>query len=64
MRVFDLATESDALRAAYGTEFGQRCLLSRRLVESGVRFVETSFNLNFLNGTGWDTHNEGDKDRN
>jgi uncharacterized protein (DUF1501 family) len=24
-----------------------------------VRFVEVSFNLNFLNGTGWDTHNEG-----
>ena len=30
-----------------------------RLVQSGVRFVEVSFNLNFLNGSGWDTHNEG-----
>ena len=46
-------------RAAYGGEFGQRCLLARRLVEAGVRFVEVSHNLNFLNGTGWDTHNEG-----
>ena len=57
--VFDLSSENDALRAAYGSEFGQRCLLARRLVEAGVPFVEVSFNLNFLNGTGWDTHNEG-----
>ena len=48
-----------SLRDAYGGEFGQRCLLARRLVESGVRFIEVSHNLNFLNGTGWDTHNEG-----
>jgi uncharacterized protein (DUF1501 family) len=47
------------LREAYGGEFGQRCLLARRLVESGVRFIEVSHNLNFLNGTGWDVHNEG-----
>jgi hypothetical protein len=59
MNVFDLKTESDALRQSYGGEFGQRCLLARRLVESGVRFVEVSFNLNFINGTGWDTHNAG-----
>ncbi len=59
MNVFDLKSEPDALRQEYGSEFGQRCLLARRLVESGVRFVEVSFNLNFLNGTGWDTHNEG-----
>ncbi len=59
MNVFDLKSESDKLRQEYGSEFGQRCLLARRLVESGVRFVEVSFNLNFLNGTGWDTHNEG-----
>jgi len=59
MSVFDLKSESDSLREAYGGEFGQRCLLARRLVESGVRFVEVSFNLNFINGTGWDTHNQG-----
>jgi len=57
--VFDLKTEPASLREAYGSEFGQRCLLARRLVESGVRFVEVSYNLNFINGTGWDTHNEG-----
>jgi arylsulfatase A-like enzyme len=28
-------------------------------VQAGVRFVEVSHNLNFLNGTGWDVHNEG-----
>jgi hypothetical protein len=59
MRVFDLKNEPVGLREKYGDEFGQRCLLARRLVESGVRFVEVSFNLNFVNGTGWDTHNEG-----
>ncbi len=58
-RVFQLDGEPADRRAAYGGEFGQRCLLARRLVESGVRFVEVAHNLNFLNGTGWDTHNQG-----
>lgn len=59
MKVFDLNTESDNLRSAYGDGFGQRLLLSRRLCESGVRFIEVSHNMNFRNGTGWDTHNDG-----
>jgi hypothetical protein len=59
MRNFKLAEEPDTLRNAFGGEFGQRCLLARRLVQSGVRFIEVSHNLNFINGTGWDTHNEG-----
>ena len=58
-RVFDLTTESDSLRDRYGSSFGQRCLLARRLVESGVRFVEVAYDLNFRNGTGWDTHRHG-----
>jgi len=57
LNVFDLKREPASLREAYGGEFGQRCLLARRLVQSGVRFVEVSFNLNFINGAGWDTHN-------
>jgi hypothetical protein len=57
LNVFDLKREPATLREEYGGEFGQRCLLARRLVQSGVRFVEVSFNLNFLNGAGWDTHN-------
>ena len=59
MRVFDLKSEPAALRESYGSEFGQRCLLARRLCESGVRFIEVSHNMNFRNGTGWDTHNQG-----
>ena len=59
MRNFQLDQEPAALRNTYGGEVGQRCLLSRRLVQAGVRFIEVSHNLNFLNGTGWDTHNEG-----
>ena len=59
MRNFRLEDEPAALRNTYGGEFGQRCLLSRRLVQAGVRFTEVSHNLNFMNGTGWDTHNEG-----
>jgi hypothetical protein len=59
LRHFRLKDEPDALRNRYGGEFGQRCLLARRLVQAGVRFVEVSHNLNFLNGTGWDVHNEG-----
>ena len=58
-RAFELGNEPSTLRQSYGGEFGQRCLLSRRLIERGVRFVEVSHNLNFINGTGWDVHNEG-----
>ena len=59
-RVFQLDSgEPDELRNRYGGEFGQRCLLSRRLVERGVRFIEVSHNLNFMNGSGWDVHNSG-----
>ncbi|PQO25607.1 DUF1501 domain-containing protein [Blastopirellula marina] len=63
MRHFRLSDESAELRNAYGGEFGQRCLLARRLVQSGVRFIEVSHNLNFINGTGWDTHNEGQQNQ-
>lgn len=63
MRHFRLKDESDDLRRAYGGEFGQRCLLARRLVQAGVRFIEVSHNLNFINGTGWDTHNEGQQNQ-
>lgn len=58
-KVFNLTEEKSTLRDSYGGEFGQRCLLARRLVERGVRFIEVSHNLNFSNGTGWDVHNQG-----
>ena len=63
MRHFRLKEESADLRNRYGGEFGQRCLLARRLVQAGVRFIEVSHNLNFINGTGWDTHNEGQRNQ-
>jgi len=51
LKAFDLNQEPGDVRAAYGKEaFGQGCLLARRLVERGVRFVEVSLG-------GWDTHN-------
>ena len=58
-RSFELQEEPGDLRNRYGGEFGQRLLLARRLIERGVRFLEVSHNLNFLNGTGWDVHNGG-----
>jgi hypothetical protein len=63
MKAFQLGAEPASLRQAYGSEFGQRCLLARRLLQTGVRFIEVSFNLNFINGTGWDTHNEGHRNQ-
>jgi len=58
-RAFQLNREPAELRNRYGGEFGQRCLLSRRLIERGSRFIEVSHNLNFINGHGWDVHHEG-----
>jgi len=52
---FDLSKEEEAVRAAYGdSPFGRGCVLARRLVERGVRFVEVVLD-------GWDTH-EGNFD--
>jgi hypothetical protein len=60
---FDLSKEPPATRDRYGSSFGQKCLLSRRLVERGVRFVEVAYDLNFKNGTGWDTHRHGQENQ-
>ena len=59
MQTFDLSREPDSLRNEYGKDFGARMLLTRRMLQSGVRFVEVSHNMNFRNGTGWDTHQDG-----
>ena len=61
MKAFDLASEPGSIRQSYGDEFGQRCMLARRLIQRGVRFVEVGFNMNFVNGAGWDTHNGAQK---
>ena len=53
---FSLNEEPDAMRERYGrTQFGQSCLLARRLVESGVRLV-TVFYSRMSGGFIWDTH--------
>ncbi len=54
----DVSKESERVRNAYGLdqpetrEYGTRCLIARRLVERGVRFVQI-----FLGNQPWDTHN-------
>lgn len=55
--VMDIETETQATRNLYGIDdattedFGRKCLLARRLVESGVRFVE-------INHGDWDHHRD------
>ncbi len=57
--VLDLSGETEATRRLYGLdraetkEYALRCLLARRLVERGVRFVQV-----FLSGQPWDTHSK------
>jgi hypothetical protein len=54
-RAFDLSRESGENRDRYGRgSFGQGCLMARRLIESGVRFVEVLM----ADGVGWDTHRD------
>jgi hypothetical protein len=57
--VLDISRESEETKRLYGldnpktAEYGKRCLLARRLVEQGVRFVQV-----FLSGQPWDTHDK------
>ena len=58
---FDLSAEPEKLRDAYGRHtYGQSCLLARRLVEAGVRFVNVYFAPSIggqsTTDGGWDTH--------
>jgi hypothetical protein len=57
-QAFDLSLEPDKLRDDYGrTTYGQSCLLARRLVEAGVRFVSVYYSASIGGGSGgWDTH--------
>ena len=55
---FDLALEAKETREAYGaTHFGQGCLLARRLVENGARYVEVT--TEYIPFVHWDTHADG-----
>ncbi len=52
LKAFDIAGEPDETKKLYGSSpFGRACLMARRLVEVGVRFVEVSL-------ADWDTHND------
>jgi uncharacterized protein (DUF1501 family) len=57
----DVSSESDATKKLYGlddakaSDFSARCLLARRLVERGVRFVQV-WNGNGMNADDWDGH--------
>jgi hypothetical protein len=60
-KAFDLSAEPAAIRDRYGrTTYGQGCLLARRLVESGVKFVTVYFSDSIggrnIGSGGWDTH--------
>ena len=58
--VVDLSQETEATKKLYGLdqphtqEFGTRCLLARRMIERGVRFVQ----LYSGNSNGWDAHED------
>ena len=62
----DISGESEATKKLYGLDnpvsedFGGRCLLARRLVERGVRFVQV-WSGNGQNDIDWDGHRECDK---
>ncbi len=62
----DISSESEATKKLYGldnrtsADFGGRCLLARRLVERGVRFVQV-WNGNGMNVDDWDGHIQCDK---
>ena len=52
LEAFDIKKEDAATKESYGgNRIGQGCLLARRLVEKGVRFVEVEHG-------GWDNHND------
>ena len=60
-KAFDLGSEPEKVREAYGrTTYGQGCLLARRLVEAGTKFVTVYFSSNIggqsTESGGWDTH--------
>jgi hypothetical protein len=57
-KAFDLSLEPKESREKYGNErFGQGCLLARRLVESGARFIEVT--TEYIPFVHWDTHENG-----
>jgi hypothetical protein len=58
-QAFELSEEPDQVRDAYGRgEFGQGCLMARRLIERGVPFIEIALRGIGGGALGWDTHQQ------
>ena len=56
---FNLQSEPDSVRDRYGRHlFGQSCLMARRMVEAGTRFVTVHYDC--TDGYGWDSHRNSD----
>jgi hypothetical protein len=54
---FDISKEDDKTRNRYGrNRFGQSCLLARRMIERGVRFVTVNMFETVFNEITWDIH--------
>ena len=54
---FDINQETEDVRKRYGSnKFGQSCLLARRLIENGVRFVTVNMFETVFNEITWDIH--------
>jgi hypothetical protein len=59
-KAFDLSAENDKVRDRYGRNtFGQSCLMARRLIESGVRYVTVNHFDTVFNLSCWDMHADG-----
>ncbi len=59
-QAFELASEPDNLRDRYGRNtFGQSCLMARRLVEHGARYITVNHFDTVFNLTCWDMHADG-----
>lgn len=53
---FDVSREPDAMRMRYGANFfGQSCLMARRLIEAGTRFVQVKW-YDCIAFDAWDVH--------
>ena len=59
-QAFDLNQENEKQRDRYGRNtFGQSCLMARRMVENGVRFVTVNHFDTVFNLSCWDMHADG-----
>jgi hypothetical protein len=62
LRALDISTEPEPIRRAYGPHrFGQCCLIARRLIESGIPFVQVNWSTHVeapedIGDGGWDMH--------